>query len=149
MNRAGEAGWVRSWSRRGDVVFCRFRDGRRRTVCAGKVRGPVVHEPPSPREQVRPGIGRFDRIADDVSQRRLDDLARVVGLFGRPVAERGPEAVGHGGDPVLLEQPAQTLVGQRLPAVGGEHERAVAERPRRIEDLDGSNTAVLSRSIGT
>ena len=27
-------------------------------------------------EQVRTGIGRFDLVADDVRQRRLDDLAR-------------------------------------------------------------------------
>ena len=50
-------------------------------MCAVEVLSPIVHEPP-PLEQVRPGVGRFDLVADDVGQRRLDDLARVVRLLG-------------------------------------------------------------------
>ena len=45
----------------------------------------IVHEPPPPLEQVRAGVGRLDRILDSVRQRRLDDLARMVRLLGRPV----------------------------------------------------------------
>ena len=43
---------------------------------SAEVLRPVVHQPPPPLEQVRPGIGRLDRVADDVRQRRLD--ARTV-----------------------------------------------------------------------
>ncbi len=106
-------------------------------VCAGEIGFPVVHQSPPPLEQVRAGIGRLDLVMHDMGQRRLDDLARVVGLLGRPVPEAGPEAMGHGGDPVLLEDGVERRVGQRLAARAGEHERAVAaaERPRRAEDL--------------
>ena len=51
-----------------------------------------MHEPPPPLEQVRPRVGRLDRVADRVRQRRLDDLPRVVGLLGRPVPEAGKDA---------------------------------------------------------
>ncbi len=59
-----------------------------RPALSGEVGFPVVHEPPSPLEQVRAGVGRLDLVLDDVSQRCLDDLPRVVRLLGRPVPER-------------------------------------------------------------
>ena len=43
-----------------------------------EVRGPIVHQPAPPLEQVRAGIGGFDLILDHVPERRLDDLARVI-----------------------------------------------------------------------
>ena len=46
-------------------------------VCAGKVRFPVVHQPPPTLEQVGARIGCLGLVADHVLQRRLDDLARV------------------------------------------------------------------------
>ena len=52
--------------------------------------GPVVHQEAAAREQVGPRVGRLDRVSHLVGQRRLDDLARVVGLLGRPVPEAGP-----------------------------------------------------------
>ena len=42
---------------------------------------PIVHERPPTLEQVRARIGRLDPFRDDVRQRRLDDLARVVRLL--------------------------------------------------------------------
>ena len=72
-------------------------------------------------------------------QRRLDDLAWVVRLLRRPVPERRAEAMRNGREPVLLEQPAQTLVVKGLAAPGREHDPAsAAERPRRGEDLQGA-----------
>ena len=50
---------------------------------------------------------RADLVLDDVRQRRLNDLARVVRLLGRPIPEAGGEAVAHGGDPVVLEHLGQ------------------------------------------
>ena len=46
-------------------------------------------------------------VADDVGERRLDDLARMVRLLGRPVPERRPEAMGHGRDVAVLEDRGQ------------------------------------------
>ena len=40
--------------------------------------------------------GGLDLVLDHVSQRRLDDLPRVVGPLRRPVPERRPEVVGNG-----------------------------------------------------
>ena len=112
------------------------RDRRLRTVCVGKVRGPIVHEPPPPLEQVRPRVRRFDLVLDDMRQRRLDDLPRMVRLLGGPVPERRPEAVRHGCDSMVLEHLGQRRRGDRLPAAHGKHERiAVAERPRGVENL--------------
>ena len=80
--------------------------GRRHPrALAGKVGFPIVHEAPPPLEQVRPCVRRLDFVADDVDERRLDDLARLVRLLGRPVTERRPEAMGHGRDVAVLEDP--------------------------------------------
>ena len=86
-------------------------------VCSTEVGGPVVHEPSPPREQVRAGVGR------------LDDLAQMVRLLGRPVAETGTEPVRDDRNAALFEQQAQLLEIQPPAAPAGEHERAVAERP--------------------
>ena len=69
------------------------------TLLALEVLRPVGHELSPPVEQVGPGVGGLDLVLDDVRQRRLDDLTRMVGLLGRPVPERGSEAMGHGRDP--------------------------------------------------
>ena len=85
---------LRVRSRRGACGdFRRFRDRRLRTVCVGKVRGPIVHEPPPTLEQVRPRVGRFDLVLHRVRERRLDDLAWVIRFLRRPVSKGGPEAV--------------------------------------------------------
>ena len=97
---------------------------------------PVVHQPPPTLEQVRPRIRRLHLVGDHVRQRRLDDLPRVVGPLGRPVAERRPETVCHGLDPVLLEHLRQRRRRYRIPAPHREHETAaVAERSSSFEDL--------------
>ena len=57
---------------------------------------PIVHEPPPTLEQIRPGIGRFDLVRDHVRERGLDDLARVIRVLGRPVAETRPEPMRYG-----------------------------------------------------
>ena len=46
--------------------------------------------------KVRARVRGLDLVLDDVSQRRLDDLARVVGPLRSPVAERRPEPVRDG-----------------------------------------------------
>ena len=104
-----------------------------------KRRRPIVHQPAPPLEQVRAGISGFDLILDHVRQRRLDDLARVIRLLGRPVPEARTKAVRDGADLQVLEQPRQRHIGQPLPAPAREHQRmAVAERSRRVEDLFGT-----------
>ena len=55
------------------------------TTACREIGRPVVHQPPPALKQVRPGVGRLDLVLDHVRQRRLDDLARVIGLLGRPV----------------------------------------------------------------
>ena len=47
----------------------------------------VVHQVAPTLEQVRAGVGGLDLVPNDMRQRRLDDLARVIGLLGRPVPE--------------------------------------------------------------
>ena len=42
--------------------------------------------------------GSSTLVLDHVGQRRLDDFARVVRLLSRPIPERRPEAMRHGGD---------------------------------------------------
>ncbi len=49
-----------------------------RTRITSEVRRPLVHQQPPSLEQVRARIGRLDLVLDHVSQRRLDDLARMV-----------------------------------------------------------------------
>ena len=64
---------------------------------------PVVHQVAPALEQVRARVGRLDLVLDDMRQRRLNDLAWMIGLFGRPVAEGRPE-------PVLTPLYVKTLV---------------------------------------
>ena len=103
----------------------------------GKVRLPVVHQPPPPLEQVRPCVGRFYLVLDHVSERRLDDLPRMVGLLGSPVPERGPEAWATAAIAWCWSICGIVDMDIGFPAPHGEHERTrpVAERPRGVEDL--------------
>ena len=66
-------------------------------------RGPIIHQLPPPLEQVRPRVGGLDLVGNHVRQRRLDDLARMIGLFGSPVPKGGTETVRHGRDFQLPE----------------------------------------------
>ena len=50
------------------------RSGLRAAYLTGQIRGPIVHEPTPPLEQIRPPVRRLDLVLHDVSQRRLDDL---------------------------------------------------------------------------
>ena len=59
-------------------------------------------------------------------QRRLDHLAPVVRLLGRPVSERRPEAEWHGRDSKSLQQAAKHFLVEHLPVAEREHERASA-----------------------
>ena len=65
------------------------------------------------------------------------DLARVVGLLRRPVPERQPETVRQGGDLVVLgaSSGTSTTLSTSRSASGTRRRFAVAERPRRVEDL--------------
>ena len=54
---------------------------------SGEIGGPIVHQSPPPFRQVRPRVGGLDLVLNNVGQRRLDDLAGVVGLLGGPVPE--------------------------------------------------------------
>ena len=45
---------------------------------------------------------------------RFDDLARMIRLLGRPIAEAGAKPVRHGRDLVLPEHPAQLLLLELL-----------------------------------
>ncbi len=69
-----------------------------RSVSVVEVLGPLVHEPPPPLEQVRAGVGRLNLVLHDVGHRRLNYLARMIRLFGRPIPERRAEAVRDGDD---------------------------------------------------
>lgn len=84
------------------------------------VHRPIVNEPPTARGQVRPRIGCLDLALDDVGDRRLDGLPRLVGLLGGPVRERRKEPMRHGGDRVSTAQLAQPFVVEYLAAPGHE-----------------------------
>ena len=97
--RPGEAGIasVRSWSGRSTPATPPLRCFRVGSLLRARFRevvGPIVHEPTPTLEQVRSGIGGLDPVLHHMRQRRLDDLARMVRLLGRPVPERRAEAVG-------------------------------------------------------
>ena len=62
-------------------------------ACCVEIGRPIDHQMAPALEQVRPGVDRLDLIPDDMGQRRLDDLARMVRLLGRPVPERRAEPV--------------------------------------------------------
>ena len=47
-----------------------------------EIGGPIVHQP-SPLEQVRSRVGRFDLVANEVGQRHLDHLAPVLRVLRR------------------------------------------------------------------
>ena len=82
---------------------------------AGQVAGPVIHEPAPTLEQVRAPVGRLDLAADLVRKGSLRHLARVIGLFGRPVPEARPEAVRHRRNVQLPEQFRPALGTQLFP----------------------------------
>ena len=106
---------------------------------AGQVAGPVIHEPAPTLEQVRAPVGCLDLAADLVRQGSLRHLARMIGLFGRPVPEARPEAVRHGCDLQLPEQFRHRRVPDRLAPNARKHQRTAArERPRLLQDLQGA-----------
>ena len=106
---------------------------------AGQVAGPVIHEPAATLEQVRAAVGRLDLAADLVRKRSLRHLARMIGLFGRPVPEARPEAVRHRRDVQLPEQFRQRRVPDRLAPNARKHQRTAArEPPRLLQDLQGA-----------
>ena len=93
-----------------ELADCRRRraSGTQLDGCLGvDIYRPFVHQPTPTLEQIRPRVGRLDLVLDHVSERRLDDLPRVVGLLRRPVPKRGAETVGNGGDLVLLKHLGQ------------------------------------------
>ena len=106
---------------------------------AGQVAGPVIHEPAPTLEQVRPPVGCLDLAADLVRQGSLRHLARMIGLFGRPVPEARPEAVRHRRDLQLPEQFRQRRVRERLAPNAGKHEpTAATDCPRLLQDFQGA-----------
>ena len=71
-------------------------------------------------------------------------LARMIRLFGRPVAEARPEAVRHGANLEFPGKSPQSLVENRPPVLEGEHQRAaVSERPGIRCDGQPKGTAPL------
>ncbi len=115
------------------------RRGLRFWSLAGQVVSPVVHEPAAALEEVRAPIRRLDLVTDHVREGCLDDVARMIRLLGRPIAERRPEAVRHGRDLERCEQSTQMLFHDWLPVADGEDNRsAVAEGPGLVEDVDGA-----------
>ena len=97
---------------------------RRRPLC--QVARPVVHQDTPPLEQVRARVGRLDLVPDHMRQGRLDHLAWMVRLLGRPVPETRTEPVRHGRNLVLPELAVQFLFEKRLP---------VAEVLSKLTDL--------------
>ena len=89
-------------------------------------------------------------VLDDVRQRRLDHLAGMVRFVGGPIPERRPEAVRDGRDLLLLEQLAQLPVGERLPALPREDQRAgpIVQRPRPFEKLQRPARVGLAANRG-
>ena len=62
------------------------------------VRGPVVHQLPTPVEQVGAPVGGLDAVVVDVRKRELAHLVLRVNALRRPVLEAGAEPVRHGVD---------------------------------------------------
>ena len=104
-----------------------------------------VHEAPPPLEQVRPRVRRLDLVADDVGERRLDDLARMVRLPGRPVPERRPEVMDHGRDVAVLEDPG-ARPGAGCAAGGGDVNGRDCRPHRFRSGAPSRNPAVGRRS---
>ena len=61
-------------------------------VFLGYVGGPVVHQLPTPIEQIATPVRGLDSVAVDVRKRQLAHRARCVGALRCPVAEAGPKA---------------------------------------------------------
>ena len=100
------------------------RFGLRVPTLAREIGRPIVHEPTPTLEQIRAPIGR------------LDDLARMIRLFRRPVPERRPEAVRHGRDLQVPEQSRQRHAREWLSVHARKHERAfVPGHARFLQDL--------------
>jgi len=60
---------------------------------------PRLHERPPFFERVAPPVGPLRRVADDMGERGLGDLAREMGFVSRPVAKGRTEAIiGHAGE---------------------------------------------------
>ena len=129
----------------GNTVSSHVGSTGRPALCAstlsGEVRGPVVHEPTSAVEQVRAPIGCLDPVLDHMCEGRFDDLARMIRLLGRPIAEAGAKPVGHGRDLVLPEHPAQLLllellaepIGKQI-RTGSLHQRPCPVRESPVHD---------------
>lgn len=61
---------MRSWSRSGrcvagDSLFCRIGNGKLLDTASLNLLSPIVHEPATTLEQVRPRAGPFDPVRDD------------------------------------------------------------------------------------
>ena len=97
---------------------------------------PIVHQQLPALKQVGLRVRGLNPVLDHVGERRLDDLAPMVGPLGRPVPERRPEAVWHGGDLVPLEHLRLRRRRDRPPAPHREHERpAFTEGLPRVNDI--------------
>src|SRR5690349_7073382 len=56
---------------------------------------PVGHQLPTLLKSVTSAVGSFDLVANSMSQRSFGNLARDIGLPGRPVSEGRSESMDH------------------------------------------------------
>ena len=105
---------------------------------------PRLHERPPFFERVAPPVGPLRRVADDMGERGLGDLAREMGFVSRPVAKGRTEAVnGHAGEVHAAENHfhrhdrkrtrgagtgKDEFAGSRLPGPGEHGQRSRGQR---------------------
>ena len=121
--------------------------GRRfRPAAVRQIGGPIVHELLPPFEEVRTHVGGLDPVLDDVCQRRLDDLVRMVGrlgLSGRRTLERTAiEESRRSADTCC--SPRHGYVGQRLAAHGEER-----RRPGRCRASDAASPISTAATLAS
>ena len=63
-------------------------------------------------------VCRFHLVVENVSQRLLSDIPRVIGEFTCPIAERRAESVGHGIHLHATQHRSQCHIRESFPAFG-------------------------------
>src|SRR5262249_36715919 len=56
---------------------------------------PIRHQPPASLKEITAPVGSVDLVADRMRERLFDNMIRIGGLLGRPIAEGATEPMRH------------------------------------------------------